>query len=216
MTRLNADNVAAFLSVETTSLDSPAPRTQRDAEPFDAFLQRAGRSADAGAENGERSGEGGPARPDDSGPSDTRSDADRRDAAKSTEPDREAEKAPNPSETPADAGNVASDRDQPEAVDTEADDETDDQPDAANGESPSEDTQVNQQAAALATEIASAGNGQETGEEDELPADENRSRKSQPGTRNRHDSHENRRGTDQAAKSTATSERSEQMGQDSG
>ncbi len=202
MTRLNADSVAAFFSLDTPTADCSIPKTEPATEPFGDFLQRAGRSADTGAESDERTGE----RADDSGPIDTASDPDDRDTSRSTEPDREPEKNSDPADPPSDVGNRASENDEHEAVDSQTDDETDEQVEAANGAGSGENTQNNEQARIGLTETGASDGGQNTGDDADKPTDQNRSRSSE-------DLHESRRGGAQATKPAAADVQSEQKGQ---
>jgi flagellar hook-length control protein FliK len=193
VSRLNTDNLAAFLSVETPAADSPTPRAEPEAKPFDAFLQRAGRSPDTGAEDAARASESGPRPSKASDPIDAQSDSTEQDITKPTESE--------PEENPG-----MPDSDQPEATDTQSDDETDQQVDAASGARSDGNTDGKEQAAVGIdlTEIALTGGGQETG--DDSATDEDQSRGSRAGTKDR----QSGSGTAQAAEHTATSGRSEQ------
>ena len=189
MTRLNTDNLTAFLSVETPAADSPALRTEPEAKPFDAFLQRAGRSPDTGAQDAPQASQSGPPPSEESDPIDAHSNSARQDAEYTTEPDGRPEENRDTSESTADAGNATPEGDRPEATDTPSDDETDGRVDAASEERSDDNTEGERQAevAVDVTEIAAAGGGQETSDDADSAAEETRSRESPEGMKNRHE-----------------------------
>jgi len=199
MTRLNTDNLAAFLSVETPAADSPALRNEPDAKPFETFLQRAGQSPHTVAEDAARERE--------SGPIDAQSNSTEQDVENPTEPDREPEENRDTSESTADAGDAT-----PEG------DETDEQVDAASNGCSDENTDGKEQTAVGVdvTEIGSSGAGQESGDEADPVKEEVQPRESRGDMRNGHEDRQSESGAVQDAKATdaSTSGRSEQTGQE--
>ena len=200
MTRLNTDNVAAFLYVEAPAADSPPPRTDPEAKPFDSFLQRTGRSPDTGAEDAARGRESGPPPSEEGDPIDAPSNSTEQDIAKPAEADSESEE-----------DLATPDSDQPEATDAQSDDETDEQVDAASGERSDGNTDGKEQAAVVVdvTAIGSTGGGQETGDDADSAAEEAQSRDSRAGVENRHEDREGESGAVRAATPTSTSGGSE-------
>ena len=207
MTRLNTDNLAAFLSVETPAADSPALRNEPDAKPFETFLQRAGQSPHTVAEDAARDRESGPPPSEESGPIDAQSNSTEQDVGSPTEPDREPEENCDTSESTADASNTT-----PEG------DETDEQVDAASNGRSDENTDGKEQTAVGVdvTEIGSSGGGQESGDEADPVKEEVQPRESRGDMKNGHEDRQSESGAVQDAKATAasTSGRSEQTSQE--